>query len=65
LNHYPIAIASNDTGALNIQGTQFFGVLLGITTGLALGKGKVIPAAIGGGIGFLLSHTDFFQGLTK
>lgn len=65
MNHYPITIGSNDTAGLNIQGSQFLGVLIGMTSGLALGKGKVLPAVIGGGIGYLISHTSFFQGLTK
>jgi hypothetical protein len=55
----------SDTGGLNIQGSQFLGVLVGMSAGLALGKGKVLPAAIGGGIGYAVSHTSFFQGLTK
>ncbi len=59
-----IAIGS-DTGALNIQGSQLLGGGIGATAGLVLGKGKLLPIAIGAGLGYLLSHTSFFQGLTK
>ncbi len=61
--HYPIPISS-DTGALTVEGNQILGGAVGATAGLVIGKGKLLPIAIGAGLGYLIAHTTFFQKLT-
>lgn len=62
-NPYP-TIGTNDTGALNADGSRALGVGAGAAVGLVLGKGKIVPTALGATLGYLLSHTDFWQKLT-
>ena len=64
MKHYPIPINSSDTGALldlSASGRQALGIAGGATLGYAFGKGKLIPMALGAGLGYVILETGILD----